>query len=47
MYKITNLPGRVINFSRRALTSSYVKNATYPGCVTANIFQFLNKVGQG
>lgn len=37
----TYLPGLLVNFCRRAFTSSYVRNATYAGWVTANTFQFL------
>lgn len=41
------LPGLVLYFCNLALTSSYVRNAIYPGCVTAKKFQFLKIEPQG
>ena len=41
------LPGLLVYMPSRTLTSSYVRKATYPGCVTASTFQFRNKLHHG
>lgn len=41
------LPGLLLYFESLALTSSYVRKATYPGCVTASTFQFRSRLHHG
>lgn len=43
----TYVPALLMYLCNLAFTSSYVRKATYPGCVTAKICQFRNKVLHG
>lgn len=45
--KLPYLPALLRCWIKRALTSSYVMNAQYPGWVTAKRFQFCKRCDQG